>query len=260
MAIRNYVGARYVPKFADPIGWQANTSYEAMVIVTYNMSSYTSKIPVPPTVGNPAENSNYWALTGNYNAQVEEYRQETADIKTKVNTNISNISELKTNLTSHINNKENPHGVTKAQVGLGNVDNVSRNDILKAAYPVGSIYQSTVDTSPASLFGGTWEPIYNTFLIAAGHDFPAGSSGGHITNKLIITELPKGTVINRRPSKTITLPAIKPTSTSVTVTNNEYAFGSNLDFANAENLPNICEQEFSILPPYIAVFVWKRIA
>lgn len=29
------------------------------------------------------------------------------------------------NLTTHINNKSNPHGVTKAQVGLGNVDNTS---------------------------------------------------------------------------------------------------------------------------------------
>lgn len=81
MAIRNYVGARYVPKFANPVEWQANTSYEAMVIVTYNKSSYTSKIPVPPTVGNPAENSTYWVLTGNYNAQVEEYRKETTKVK-----------------------------------------------------------------------------------------------------------------------------------------------------------------------------------
>ena len=79
MGVRNYVGARYVPKFADPVEWQANTSYEAMVVVTYNNSSYTSKIPVPPTVGNPAENSKYWALTGNYNAQVEEYRKATVE-------------------------------------------------------------------------------------------------------------------------------------------------------------------------------------
>lgn len=85
MAIRNYVGARYVPKFADPVEWQANTSYEAMVIVTYNNSSYTSKIPVPPTVGNPAENSTYWALTGNYNAQVEEYRKATANAQEDIN-------------------------------------------------------------------------------------------------------------------------------------------------------------------------------
>lgn len=34
-------------------------------------------------------------------------------------------SGVQTNLTSHINNKSNPHSVTAAQVGLGNVDNTS---------------------------------------------------------------------------------------------------------------------------------------
>ena len=81
MGIRNYVGARYVPKFADPVEWQANTSYEAMVIVTYNNSSYTSKVPVPPTVGNPAENSKYWALTGNYNGQLQYVSNSLADMQ-----------------------------------------------------------------------------------------------------------------------------------------------------------------------------------
>lgn len=73
--VRQYVGARYVPKIADPVEWQENTAYEALVIVTYNNSSYTSRKPVPVTVGIPPENTEYWALTGNYNAQVEEYRQ-----------------------------------------------------------------------------------------------------------------------------------------------------------------------------------------
>lgn len=73
--VRQYVGARYVPKLASPTEWKEGTSYEALTIVTYNNASYTSKVPVPPTVGNPAQNKDYWALTGNYNAQVEEYRQ-----------------------------------------------------------------------------------------------------------------------------------------------------------------------------------------
>ena len=93
MSVRNYVGARYVPKFADPVEWQANTSYEAMVIVTYNNASYTSKVPVPPTVGNPAENSKYWALTGNYNAQVEQYRQETENYNAQVEEYIRTASD-----------------------------------------------------------------------------------------------------------------------------------------------------------------------
>ena len=79
--VKQYVGARYVPKFANPVEWAADTSYEALTIVTFNNASYTSKIQVPPTVGNPANNPQYWALTGNYNAQVEQYRQETENLK-----------------------------------------------------------------------------------------------------------------------------------------------------------------------------------
>ena len=35
-------------------------------------------------------------------------------------------TDAQSNLTTHTNNKSNPHGVTKAQVGLGNVDNVKQ--------------------------------------------------------------------------------------------------------------------------------------
>lgn len=95
MPTREYVGARYVPKFytnsVNPTSceWEENTSYESMTVVTYNNSSYTSKIPVPPTVGIPSQNSDYWALTGNYNGQVEEYRKSVANLTLK------NVEELK---------------------------------------------------------------------------------------------------------------------------------------------------------------------
>lgn len=92
--IRQYVGARYVPKFADPTAWTSGTSYEALTIVTYNNSSYTSKMPVPATVGNPADNPDYWALTGNYNAQVEEYRQITAQVQSGLNQEITERKAL----------------------------------------------------------------------------------------------------------------------------------------------------------------------
>ena len=102
--VRQYVGARYVPKFANPAAWTSGTSYEAMTIVTYNNSSYTSKIPVPATIGNPADNPDYWALTGNYNAQVEEYRQETqkvaGDIETERNRATSAEEKLSTDITN----------------------------------------------------------------------------------------------------------------------------------------------------------------
>lgn len=74
---RQYIGARYVPKFYENNNgvWDDGVSYEALTIVQYNNSSYTSKTPVPPRIGNPADNPEYWALTGNYNGQVEEYRK-----------------------------------------------------------------------------------------------------------------------------------------------------------------------------------------
>lgn len=87
MSTRQYIGARYVPKFYEgSLGneWEANVAYEPLTIVTYLNNSYTSKKPVPSGVGNPSDNPNYWVSTGNYNAQVEAYRQETAELSYKV--------------------------------------------------------------------------------------------------------------------------------------------------------------------------------
>lgn len=77
-----YVGARYVPKFADPIEWDTERGYESLTIVTYKGASYTSKCPVPP--GIDIKNERYWALTGAYNAQVEEYKNQVKDLSAQV--------------------------------------------------------------------------------------------------------------------------------------------------------------------------------
>ena len=46
-------------------------------------------------------------------------------------------------------------------------------------YPVGSIYTSVNSTNPGTLFAGTtWQPIEDTFLLAAGTNHSAGSTGG----------------------------------------------------------------------------------
>ena len=74
MATRQYKGARYVPIIDGE--WDNTKSYDPLVIVTYNGNSYTSKTYVPEGVD--ITNTTYWVCTGNYNAQVEYYRQEVA--------------------------------------------------------------------------------------------------------------------------------------------------------------------------------------
>lgn len=74
MSVREYIGARYVPIIADPIQWDSTNSYEPLTIVTNLGNSYTSRTFVP--VGIDIGNTDYWALTGNYNSQIEQYRQE----------------------------------------------------------------------------------------------------------------------------------------------------------------------------------------
>ena len=74
MSVTQYIGARYVPLFADPLTWDITKAYEALTIVYYQGNSYTSRQAVP--AGIDITNDTYWALTGNYNAQIEQYRAE----------------------------------------------------------------------------------------------------------------------------------------------------------------------------------------
>ena len=57
-------------------------------------------------------------------------------------------------------------------------------------WPVGSIYTSTKPTSPAELFGGTWEAIEDVFLYCAGPKHAAGETGGAETHTQTIEEMP----------------------------------------------------------------------
>ena len=77
-----YVGARYVPKFADPIEWDGAKTYENLIIVTHNNESYTSRCPVPP--GIDITNERYWAKTGAYNAQLEQLKGSVEDLSSQV--------------------------------------------------------------------------------------------------------------------------------------------------------------------------------
>lgn len=88
-----YVGSRYVPIFADPLEWDIHRSYESLTIVTHDNESYTSRCNVGP--GIDITNERYWAKTGAYNAQVEQYRTEVKDLSSQVSGFASDNAEFR---------------------------------------------------------------------------------------------------------------------------------------------------------------------
>lgn len=94
-------------------------------------------------------------------------------------------------------------------------------------YPVGSLYLSVSAASPQTLFGGRWEQMKDRFLLAAGDSYAAGSIGGEASVSLTEAQIPKGTVEGTEQAMTVCT-------------------------GNGEPHNN--------MPPYLAVYVWKRIA
>lgn len=96
--VTQYVGARYVPLFANPAQWTNDRQYEPLTIVLYQGNSFTSMQYVP--VGIDITNEEFWAQTGNYNAQVEQYRQEVREYTKKIadieNTQQTQAESIKT--------------------------------------------------------------------------------------------------------------------------------------------------------------------
>lgn len=91
-------------------------------------------------------------------------------------------SGVQTNLTSHTNNKSNPHGVTAAQVGLGNVDNTS--DLSK---PISTATQNALNGKQATVTGGA--STITSSNLAANRALVSNGSGKVAVSAVTSTEL-----------------------------------------------------------------------
>ena len=94
---------------------------------------------------------------------------------------------VKTGLIAPDNANWTDEEKTAARATLGINTNT---DLLNLVYPVGSVYMSFNNVSPATFFGGTWEQIKDTFLLAVGDTYTAGQSGGAATVQLQTNEMP----------------------------------------------------------------------
>lgn len=130
-------------------------------------------------------------------------------------------------------------------------------EIMLELYPVGAVYISANSTSPASLFGGTWEQLQDRFLLGAGSTYSAGSTGGEANVTLSKSQVPykadlyyyydgNGSVI---PSNYCYFKNDVWEYSSGTVKGYTNKFGPTSD-ANAHDN----------MPPYLAVYMWKRVS
>lgn len=120
----------------------------------------------------------------------------------------------------------------------------------QGAYPVGAIYLSVTDANPAALFGGTWERIGGRFLLGADSTYAAGSTGGEAAHTLTVDEMPKHNhdVDNLNASGNAT-----PFMT--VQAQDKKGFGGNVKTMYAGG-----NQPHNNLPPYLAVYMWRRTA
>ena len=74
---------------------------------------------------------------------------------------------------------------------LADLGTQTLDQILGLVYPVGSIYMSINNVSPATLFGGKWVQIKGRFLLGASDVYKANTTGGEATHALTTDEMPE---------------------------------------------------------------------
>lgn len=141
----------------------------------------------------------------------------------------------------------------KEDIGASSGGGADIGTVLSKVYPVGSIYMSVSSASPATLFGGTWVQIKDRFLLAAGTTYKAGATGGEAAHTLTESEMPSHKHAVYYPNAGAadhSAPGNYPDGPSDST---YYAIGSYTSSAGGDKAHNN-------MPPYLAVYVWKRTA
>ena len=146
-------------------------------------------------------------------------------------------------------------------------------DMMLKIYPVGAIYISASATNPGTLFGGTWEQIKGRFLVAVGAleenndtfwgtvnagdvNCPAGEKGGEAWHTLTVNEMPSHTHgVGSNADGFVTHATGGSGFRSGFVNDNS---GEMMFYRKPDNAGNSAAH--NNMPPYLAVYMWKRTA
>ena len=151
-------------------------------------------------------------------------------------------------------------------------------------YPIGSIYMSVVNMSPSNLFGGEWEQLKDKFLLGAGDSYTAGSTGGASTVTLTESQMPSHTHTQNAHSHSFdtggaTTKLIRVGDVDWGYTGARamsYTSGNYYYPYSTKNTGGIAEatgtasttatnqnkgggQAHNNMPPYLTVYMWKRV-
>lgn len=146
---------------------------------------------------------------------------------------------------------------------------INDKNIFDMIYPVGSIYISINNVNPSVMFGGTWEQIKDVFLLGAGSTYSAGSTGGEANHALTQSEIPSypignlpeivpgnhgnlangGIVATNLVETSPTNPGLKSNGNGIT-SGTQYSY---MIYSNGGVKPH------NNIPPYLAVYIWKRV-
>lgn len=119
-------------------------------------------------------------------------------------------------------------------------------------YPIGAIYMSVDSTNPSTLFGGIWEQIKDRFILGAGDTYSNGATGGEANHTLTVSEMP-----SHNHSTTL----YGHNNNGNVSSNHRSVWSGSKDMSASNWVQNTGgNQAHNNMPPYLVVYMWKRIA
>lgn len=140
---------------------------------------------------------------------------------------------------------------------LSDIGGVAINNFIDTIYPLGSIYITTSSTHPNVLFPNTfWIPIYDRFLLGGGKRYKVGSTGGEVTHTLTADEMPTHAhyMASGNSGGDSTWEPDAGYYLIDSVTTDKTTFWAQLGMNNAGG-----STAHNNMPPYLAVYMWKRV-
>lgn len=216
------------------------------------------------TVGNTcmSDDNGYATPSSNNMGYRVMERVDDTKVKIAVKPNDDMVQRIKTDIVSIKSGMKEVY--TKAQV------EAKIKELLAAQrsedYAKIKFWVSPDPTSPAELFGGTWEQLKDCFILAAGDTYAAGSTGGEANHTLANNEMPNHTHIvtaycnyGWNVKVGLELGEIFTSLNHINITSSQ-SMGTDTGRGYLGTNESGGDQPHNNMPPYIAMYIWRRVA